>query len=191
MYYEELVNGSWERLEIQGEMLVGVAHHVIYFDPPSRWLQHPEWARHRRDEIIARIKSEFREPDYEYDDNVSAAPLPAQTAPPPAAAATSRPAAAQTLSATSPREMRTLGVAIALMFLLAAGMGLLVVRGLTRGDTFSPTKRATLRRAVSRAEEPVMFWVSIGLYATIGIGALGLGAWGVREGRRLSSTREV
>ncbi len=87
--------------------------------------------------------------------------------------------------------MRTLGVAIALMFLLAVGMGLLVVRGLTRGDTFSPTKRATLRRAVSRAEEPVMFWVSIGLYATIGIGALGLGAWGVREGRKLSSAREV
>jgi len=31
MYYEELRDGSWERLDLGGEMLVGRAHHVIYF----------------------------------------------------------------------------------------------------------------------------------------------------------------
>lgn len=66
MYYEELHDGSWERMEIDGEMLMGRAHHVIYFDSTEKWLQQPEWAQGRRDEIIARIKSAFQEPDYEY-----------------------------------------------------------------------------------------------------------------------------
>ncbi len=66
MYYEEKVNGQWERIDISGEMLMGRAHHVIYFASSERWLEYPEWARHRRGEIIERIKSEFREPDYEY-----------------------------------------------------------------------------------------------------------------------------
>ena len=63
MYYEELRDGTWERIAIDGEMLVGKAHHVLYFGS----LKLPEWARHRRDEIIARIKSEFHPPQYEYD----------------------------------------------------------------------------------------------------------------------------
>ena len=66
MYYEEFRDGSWQRIAISGEMLCGRAHHVIYFDSPELWQSYPEWARHRRDEIIARIKSDFREPDYEY-----------------------------------------------------------------------------------------------------------------------------
>lgn len=66
MFYEELRDGTWQRLRVDGEMLTGRAHHVIYFDSPQVWLNHPEWARGRRDEIIARIKSEFRAPDYEY-----------------------------------------------------------------------------------------------------------------------------
>ena len=49
------------------------AHHVIYFASPQAWLQYPEWARYRRDEIIARIKSEFRMPGYEYDGDGSGA----------------------------------------------------------------------------------------------------------------------
>ncbi len=64
MYYEEFSNGAWHRIEIDGEMLVGKAHHVIYFGS----LKFPDWARERHDEIIARIKSEFHPPEYEYDD---------------------------------------------------------------------------------------------------------------------------
>lgn len=64
MYYEEFRDGAWHRIELDGEMLVGKAHHVIYFGS----LNFPDWARERRDEIIARIKSEFHPPQYEYDD---------------------------------------------------------------------------------------------------------------------------
>lgn len=66
MYYEEPIDGRWERLEISGEMLMGEAHHVIYFASAKDWDRYPEWARSRRTEIIRRIKSAFREPDYEY-----------------------------------------------------------------------------------------------------------------------------
>lgn len=66
MYYEEHINGRWERIEISGEMLMGPAHHVIYFASPQRWTDYPAWAVTRRTEIIQRIKSRFRPPDYEY-----------------------------------------------------------------------------------------------------------------------------
>ena len=66
MYYEELDHGEWRRLSIDGEMLVGRAHHVIYFGSIEEWKRMPEWARGRRDEIIARIKRAFPIPDYEY-----------------------------------------------------------------------------------------------------------------------------
>lgn len=63
MRYEEEIGGEWQRIEISGERLMGKAHHVIYFHSPDRWQNYPDWARHRRTEIISRIKSEFREPD--------------------------------------------------------------------------------------------------------------------------------
>lgn len=66
MYYEEYREDCWERIEISGEMLMGPAHHVIYFASREQWKAYPEWARGRRSEIIARIKSRFAPPDYEY-----------------------------------------------------------------------------------------------------------------------------
>jgi hypothetical protein len=67
MYYEEARDGRWERIEISGEMLIGPAHHVIYFDTAEAWEKRvPDWARGRRNEIISRIKSAFRPPGYEY-----------------------------------------------------------------------------------------------------------------------------
>jgi hypothetical protein len=62
MYYEEFADGAWRRLEIDGGMLCGRAHHVIYFVSTH----FPDWAAGRRDQIVARIKSEFCPPDYEY-----------------------------------------------------------------------------------------------------------------------------
>ena len=64
MYYDELHDGTWRRIEVDGGMLMGKAHHVIYFSGT----EFPDWARERRDEIISRIKSEFRAPGYEYED---------------------------------------------------------------------------------------------------------------------------
>lgn len=87
----------------------------------------------------------------------------------------------------SPKEMRALRLAIGLVLLLAATMGWLVTRSVTRGEAPIPLKRASLQRVVARADEPVMFWVATGLYATFGLGALALGVWGVREGRKLDT----
>jgi hypothetical protein len=67
IYYEELCDGVWRRLEIEGEMLTGRAHHVIYFGAREEWNAQPMWARGRRAEILTRIKSVFSIPDYEYD----------------------------------------------------------------------------------------------------------------------------
>lgn len=67
MYYEELHDGKWERLLLNGEMLIGRAHHAIYFGSRQDWKKGPAWAQGRRDEIIDRIKTAFRPPDYEYD----------------------------------------------------------------------------------------------------------------------------
>lgn len=64
MFYEEKHGGSWRRIPIPGEMLMGRAHHVIYFAS----IRFPDWAEGRREEIIGRIKSAFPEPDYEYDE---------------------------------------------------------------------------------------------------------------------------
>ena len=67
MYYEEFIAGEWKRITIDGEMLMGRAHHVIYFANGERWQDYPEWARDRRTEIIGRIKARFRKPEYEYE----------------------------------------------------------------------------------------------------------------------------
>lgn len=56
MWYEERHDGVWQRIEVQGEMLMGRAHHVIYFDSIERWRQHPAWARERRDD---HLRSDF------------------------------------------------------------------------------------------------------------------------------------
>lgn len=182
MYYEELHGGVWERIDIDGEMLTGRAHHVIYFASPESWLRYPHWARQRRDEIIARITSELREPDYEYHGAGTGSGLPA----PGPAESKVPPAVAPARKAAPPvAGKRALLVAVLLLFAIAGGMGLLVTRGLARGETYLPTKRAFLRRTVSRQQEPGTFWISIGVYTAIGAATLTLGALGVREGRRL------
>ena len=185
MYYEELRDGVWERIDVDGEMLMGRAHHVIYFASPEQWLRYPPWARERRDEIIARITSELREPDYEYHGMTagSAPAAPVEPTVPPARAPTKR---ASKPASPAMSGKRALLLAVVLLFALATAMGWLVARGVMRGETYLPMKRAVLRRTVLRAQEPVMFWTSVGVYAVIGAGALVLGTLAVREGRRLS-----
>jgi hypothetical protein len=183
MYYEELHQGVWERMEIDGEMLTGRAHHVIYFATPERWREYAPWARDRRAEITARITSEFREPDYEYHGLAVTA-----GAAPSAAASNVSPVGAPARKGGAPvapvAGNRALLVAVLVLLVLAAAMGWLVTRGVARGETYLPLKQATLRRTVSREQEPVTFWISIGVYAAIGAGALALGVLGGRAGRR-------
>ena len=169
MYYEEWRDGAWHRLDIEGEMLSGRAHHAVYLASPERWLGYPEWARHRRDEIVARIKSELREPDYEYSSS-GGVPAPTRIA---TAAAPSR--SRQGLGAL---------LAVTILLALAGGMAWLVYDGVGTGETVFPSKSAAQRRSVLRDDEPILFWVSLGLYASIGLGAVGLVAWGIAQTRR-------
>ena len=68
MFYEEMTGGRWERIPIDGEMLCGKAHHVIYFTSCTQWETFPDWTRGRQNEIIARIKQGFPPPGYEYEE---------------------------------------------------------------------------------------------------------------------------
>ena len=64
IYYDELRNGSWQRIVIGGEMLTTRRpKHRIYFNSSIAW---PSWAGQRQEEIIARIKEVLHEPDYQY-----------------------------------------------------------------------------------------------------------------------------
>jgi len=173
MYYEERHFGRWRHIEISGEMLMGRAHHVIYFASPSAWRDYPAWAHGRRDEIIARIKSAFQPPDYEYhgDDGGGGA---APHAPP-------RPIRKEPL----PLQQRAaIVLVVCILGGLAGGMAWLVKSSIDDGTTILPAKQASVRRSVSRTEEPVMFWVAVGLYAGIGLGSAGLLVWGAAQVRR-------
>lgn len=185
MYYEEWRDGGWHRLEIDGEMLTGRAHHVIYFASPARWQAYPEWARHRRDEIVGRIKSEFRPPDYEYNEP---GPAIAATAAKPVASAQplAAPAAHATLRPTAtPRQRATAWLAVGLLAAIAVGLGWAVKSGVERGSTLLPIHRASFQRPITRQAEPAMYWFSLGLYTTLGIAAGGAAAWLTRETLRL------
>lgn len=186
MYYEERHEGSWRRIGIDGEMLTGRAHHVIYFANPDTWQRYPEWARHRRDEIIARVKSRFREPDYEYGENGSAFSEASEPTPihrhnpagPPAP--TERPPAS--------RRDGTLLPALAALLLVAALCFWMAARGVARGETRLPARHGAGGTTVSRAEKPVLFWTSIGLIGGTGAGCAGLAAWLALGHRRPGDT---
>jgi hypothetical protein len=177
-------------------MLMGRAHHIIYFASPERWQSYPEWARDRRDEIMARIKSEFREPDYEYYEGggVAAEGDRVQSSSQPEAAVSRRamsPESARARTVVRPVNRGSLVLVFAVLLLLgiSGGMTWLVTEGAVRGETYLPTKLSSQRRVVSRVSEPAMYWVSIGIYTGIGGGSLGLAllgiweSWNLRKGR--------
>ncbi|MBX3024979.1 hypothetical protein KF840_08730 [bacterium] len=168
LYYEERHWGVWRRIDIDGEMLTGRAHHVVYFASPERWQRYPAWARGRRDAIIARIKSELGPPEYEYGDGGPAATAGAAPRPHHDAA----------------RQRTALLLAVALLLALSAGAGWMVRRGVERGATWLPAPRVTQQRPVSRAQEPATFWLAIGVYALVSVGSGGLALWGLRAGWR-------
>jgi hypothetical protein len=162
MYYEEMHGGEWRRIKIDGEMLTGRAHHVIYFANAERWRSYPEWARHRREEIITRIKSQFREPEYEYADGGA---VPKPTAP-------VLPLAKPKLSS---RDGTIVPMVVFLVVIAAVCFGF-AARGLERGEARLPLKHNTASRVVSRSEKPVLFWTSLGILAAFGTGCAGFAA---------------
>lgn len=187
MFYEEWNDGAWHRLEIDGEMLTGRAHHVIYFASPQRWLQYPHWARYRRAEIIARIKSELQEPDYEYDDGPPATPdVNTPSGVPGRIPAPASPPAPLSSAARSPAKgTGALIIFIAVFLALAGWTGWLTTRGLSGGETWFPSRSISAIHIVTRDAEPEKFWFSVGLYGVISLAALGFAAWLINEGVRL------
>ena len=185
MYYDEWRDGTWQRIEIDGEMLTGRAHHVIYFASPERWRSYPEWARDRRDEIIARIKTAFREPDYEYYGEGLQPPAQPRTRSDPTAVADAAPPSRAlqrtgVSAAVTSAERKRFAVAVLVIVALlglAGGMFWLVTDGLGKGETVLPSTHATRQRSVSRLEEPAQFWASLGIYTVIGFGSLGCAGW--------------
>jgi hypothetical protein len=166
MFYEERITGVWERIDLSGEMLTGRAHHVIYFPTTSAWSKLPEWARDRREEIITRIKSEFREPDYEYANDVDVTAVSMVTG-------GSRPVMH---AAPSGQRGGLLGMLLALLA-VAAFMGWQAKGGFEEGQIRLPVSKGGLRRTVVREAEPALFWTCMGIHLVVGAGSLGLAAW--------------
>jgi hypothetical protein len=162
MVYEENHNGEWLRITIDGEMLTGRAHHVIYFADEETWQRYPEWARHRRDEIIARIKNSFREPDYEYAGGGTAS---SHVAAPPAAG-----------PAIPSNSDGTILPMLAFLISIAAICFWFAAEGIRSGETRLPARSSGNHRVI-RSEKPALFWSGIGLLGTLGIASTGAAAW--------------
>ena len=170
MYYEERRGGQWQRIDIDGEMLLGEAHHAVYLASPERWRHYPDWARDRRDEIVSRIRSEFREPEYDYRGELGGVPV-------------ARPQSRRSAEADGSSRKTIWGVAIGLL-LFAGVMAWLVWHGLDSGETWWPAKYSGARRLVTRLADPAMYWTALALYTALGFGSLGLLGWGYRVTRQ-------
>jgi hypothetical protein len=184
MYYEEWHEGAWQRLEVDGEMLMGPAHHVIYFASPERWRSYPAWARDRRREIIARITSEFRPPEYEYH-GLDAGPGPVAPTAPTESTSAPRPPGHVGRNPSEPSGARSLLLVVMLLVAVSVATGWLAFRGARSGATTLPVPKASVRRTVLQQEDPAMFWASVGIYAVVSAGTLVLAAFGLRAHRRM------
>lgn len=116
------------------------------------------------------VRAEFR-----YGSPALAAPTPSPPPGQPASPAAPAPRAAP----RSPGAGRTMqGMVVTGLLLAAAFMAWLVWQGLDSGMTWWPARSGVARHVVARAADPAKFWTALGLYATLGCGALGLLGWG-------------
>jgi hypothetical protein len=67
-YYEELQTGQIRRLMLDG-YLMARGPRSVYFPSPEDWRRKmPDWARDRRDEILARVRGELGTKHFRYYD---------------------------------------------------------------------------------------------------------------------------
>ena len=173
MYYEEEIGGRWQRIGIDGELLTGRAHHAVYLPSPDQWRQYPDWARDRREEIVTRIRSQFRAPDYDYGDENDAPPA---FAPAPAIAPTRRP--------EGDGSLRMLWIIAVGLALAAVGFLAFAWHGIDTGVTTWPGKLTSQQHQVTRAADSAQYWMSIGVYVGLGVLLGFASAWLVRAGLR-------
>ena len=65
--YTQLVEGTPESIEIDGERLMH-SRHVLYIPSEAQWAaKMPAWARDDREIILTRVRETFPEPEYEYE----------------------------------------------------------------------------------------------------------------------------
>lgn len=84
-----------------------------------------------------------------------------------------------------PKQRAAVALVVCILGGLAGGMAWMVKTSIEDGTTTLPMTRSWQRRAVSRAEEPATFWLSVGVYAGVGIGSAGLLLWGASRAQRL------
>jgi hypothetical protein len=100
-------------------------------------------------------------------------------APAPQAATAHRNAA--TPAAQRAQGMQAVYLVLALLVGTAGGAGWMLVDGLRTDETWFPGARPSYSRTVARADEPVNYWLSLGLYTLVAGGALAGTAWLVRN----------
>ncbi len=88
---------------------------------------------------------------------------------------------AATPAAHHAQGMRAVYLVLALLVGTAGGAGWMVVDGVRTEETWFPSARPSHSRTVARADEPVNYWLSLGLYTLVAGGALAGTAWLVRN----------
>ena len=64
-YLELDENGIWRSISFSSEAYSkNYTRHVIYI--PKNWGNYPDWAKKRKEEILNRLKSVLKEPEYTY-----------------------------------------------------------------------------------------------------------------------------
>ena len=68
-FYDEIVEGKWERILIDGQMPFSSCEvqHVVWFPSEAEWSKFPAWTVGRRDLILQRMKQELAPPSYQYE----------------------------------------------------------------------------------------------------------------------------
>lgn len=69
LFYEEIVEGRWQRIIIDGQMPFSSCdvRHIVWFPSETEWTKLPDWTMGRRDLILQRMKQELAPPDYKYE----------------------------------------------------------------------------------------------------------------------------
>lgn len=90
---------------------------------------------------------------------------------------------------TPATERMAVAIVVLVLLAIAAAAGWLIAGGLETGTVRLPTGRWSQSLTAVRAEEPIQFWVGLGLYGAVAAGCLGLALWILAHARPSASRR--